>query len=227
MKIYSLLHAAFESSAYFQTWANAQQHSLIEIHRYAGQALPDKKDVDVLLIMGGPQDAGRYQDYPYLAEEVNFIKQIMAEEKPILGVCLGAQLISESLGAPTLTSPHKEIGYFPITLTDAGRQDTRLQALPNSLSVCHWHNDMPGLPTGSHVLASSPGCPHQIIRYNKNTYGLQCHLELTRENLEKLIAHCPKDLSPGPYIQQAKDMLNENHETSNAYLGRFLAAFLT
>ena len=105
----------------------------------------------------------------------------------ILGICLGAQLIGEALGASFEHSPNKEIGLFPITLTKDGQQDSHFSDFPKIFNVGHWHGDMPGLTNESKVLATSEGCPRQIIRYAPTIYGFQCHFEFTLEAIDGMI----------------------------------------
>jgi GMP synthase (glutamine-hydrolysing) len=118
----------------------------------------------------------------------------MAAGKAVLGICLGSQLIGEALGAPFSHSPEKEIGKFPVWLTDAGRRNPLFSHFGQTLEVGHWHNDMPGLTPDAEIIAWSEGCPRQIVKYSDRVYGFQCHLELTPEVVELLIAHSQNDL---------------------------------
>ena len=119
----------------------------------------------------------------------------MAAGKAVVGVCLGAQLLGAALGAPHERSPHREIGQFPIMLTADGKANDKFADFGSSLPVGHWHGDMPGLTPDAKVIAFSEGCPRQIVAYSDLVYGFQCHLELTAEVVERLIAHSEKDLS--------------------------------
>ncbi|MDK5807761.1 glutamine amidotransferase-related protein, partial [Klebsiella pneumoniae] len=115
--------------------------------------------------------------------------------KAVIGICLGSQLIGEALGAPFSHSPEKEIGKFPITLTEDGRKDEMFSHFGKTLEVGHWHNDMPGLTPEAKIIAYSEGCPRQIVAYSDRVFGFQCHMELTLDVVERLIAHSEKDLS--------------------------------
>ena len=222
MRIHCLIHASFEEAGYFATWAASKGFAMAYTHSYRDEPLPTCDDFDFLLIMGGPQSPLQTKEYPYLSTEMQLIHQAIELDKYVVGVCLGAQLISQSLGADTEKSPHKEIGFFPIQLTAAGLRDPNLQGVTESLLVAHWHGDMPGLPAGCEVLAQSEGCPRQIIKYNQRVYGLQCHMELTPASVAALIENCPEDLEAGKYVETATAMLEQDYATGQQYLDIFL-----
>ncbi|MGG2091426.1 hypothetical protein AB1283_01510 [Bacillus sp. S13(2024)] len=123
------------------------------------------------------------------AAEISVIKKCIESNKAIIGVCLGAQLIGEALGTPYEHSPEKEIGTFPITLTEEGKTNELFSHFATTSTVGHWHNDMPGLTKNSKVLAFSEGCARQIVEYSELVYGFQCHMEFTPELIELLIEH--------------------------------------
>ena len=179
MRICCILHADFELPGYFETWSNKNDYLFFQFCPYLGEKLPDYNSFDILLVMGGPQSACDTENYPYLLLEMELIKTAAAKNKFVLGVCLGAQLISESFGFKTQESPEKEFGVFSLTKTAEGKKAAILDGLPNKFLSGHWHNDMPGLPDGASVLIESEGCPRQLIRYTPRIYGFQCHLELS------------------------------------------------
>lgn len=210
-----VLHAEFEMPGCIETWARAQHFSYQFCCPFAGEKIPGVTEFDWLILMGGPQSAREQELFPYLREEVALIRKAIAADKVILGFCLGAQLIGEAFGAPAEKSPHKEIGIFPIHLTQEGICDPLLSKLPPIFPVVHWHNDMPGLSKESHVLAKSEGCPRQIVRYAEKIYGIQCHPECMRENIEELIRHCGSDLQGGEYVQDEEKLLNQDLSSIN------------
>jgi GMP synthase (glutamine-hydrolysing) len=223
MKMHIILHAAFESPGVIHEWALDNGYEVTLVHPYRGDPLPIPGQIDFLVSMGGPQSALEIENYPYLQTEVVLLRDVLAQRKRVLGVCLGAQLMGVALGAPAARSPAKEVGMFPIELTKAGRNDPTLAGLPAAFKVMHWHNDMAGLPEGSEVLAASAGCPRQIIRFRDNAYGFQCHLEMTPVMVQGMLAHCTDDLRPGTYIQTADTMLAEEYMQMNQYLRQVLA----
>jgi len=146
---------------------------------HEGAAVPDISSVAGIIIMGGPMSAN--DDLPYLRQELEIIRQAVERRQPVLGVCLGAQLIAKALGARVYANPVKEIGWFDVHLTEAGRQDPVLAGLDGRETVFHWHGETFDLPHGADWLAYSEACRHQAFRAGSNVYGLQFHLEVTPE----------------------------------------------
>lgn len=210
MRIHYIQHASFEKVGVIGSWAKKRGFSLKGTQIYQNESLPSVDDFDFLILMGGPQSPLEMDKYPYLKDEIALIQSAIAHDKRVLGFCLGAQLIGEALGAKTEQSPSKEVGVFPIHLTEAGQQDPVLAGLPESFDVIHWHNDMPGLPKGAELLAYSQGCPRQVFCYGDRVYGFQCHMEITPDIAADLVKNCPGDLKPGKYIQDAEEFLAED-----------------
>ncbi len=132
---------------------------------------------DALIVMGGPMSAN--DDLPYLHREIHFIRDAIDRGRPVLGVCLGAQLIAKTLGARVYKNAVKEIGWAPVTFTDAAGSDTLFQGLRGSENTFHWHGETFDLPAGGELLASSAICRNQAFRFGDRVYGLQFHLEVT------------------------------------------------
>lgn len=208
MQIHLIQHAPFENPGAIISWAIERGHQINSTHTYNGEKLPDLSEIDFLIIMGGPQSTMELDKYPYLRDEVALIQQAINNKKIVLGICLGAQLITESLGAKTEPSPNKEIGIFPVQLTHEGEQDPIFGFFPKIFDVMHWHNDMPAIPAGAILLAASNGCPRQAIRYGDRVYALQFHMEMTKELVQNMITNCPNDLKPGNYIQDELQLLS-------------------
>lgn len=211
MKIKCITHADFETPGVIQTWAQKHHHNLEICMPYKGESCVNSDLFDFLIIMGGPQSPLKINEFPYLKDEILLIQQAIFQNKLVLGFCLGAQLIGEALGAKTEASPSKEIGVFPITLTPEGIQDPLFQSLPRTFPAIHWHNDMPGETKHSEILATSEGCPRQIVRYAPKVYGFQCHLEITKHGIQELIKACPADLSPSLFTQTPDELLTQNY----------------
>lgn len=225
MNVQVILHASFEPAGVIKDWALEHGHELMTVCPYRGEKLHELDQFDALIIMGGPQSALDADQYAYLLDEMNLIREAVLAEKRVLGVCLGAQLIGQSLGGNAERSPHKEIGIWPVQLTEAGRQDPLLAHFPAVFDVAHWHGDMPGIPQGAEVLASSVGCPRQIVRFREHVYGFQCHPEMTVDVMKRLADHCEEELVDGKFIQLPQQFLNYDYSQMNEYIFSFLNRF--
>ena len=229
MKVHFIIHEADEGPGALLSWAEERNYSVTSSKIYLGEALPEESNaIDLLIVLGGPQcPATTVEESPYFnaSEEVSFIHSCIESDKAVLGICLGAQLIGESLGAKFEQSPNKEIGYFPIALTESGRQHPHLSHFNATEIVGHWHNDMPGLTPTSKVLATSAGCPRQIVEYSPLVYGFQCHLEFTAASLADLITVSHDEferIGHHNYIQKPEIIRSSSSLAMNALLFGFM-----
>ncbi len=153
---------------------------------------PRVEDADGLIFMGGPMSAN--DDLPYIRRELSIIRNAASAGKPVLGICLGAQLIAKALGARVYRNPTKEIGWYPVFWTGAAARDSMFAGLSGSDTVFHWHGETFDLPAGAAWLARSEACRHQAFRWGSNIYGVQFHLEVTPEMIADWVA---QDLNSG------------------------------
>ena len=192
MKVHFVLHETFEVPGAYLKWAQERGHQVTTTKVYENEALPETVDeIDFLIVMGGPQSPDEDRaTFPYYdpQAEIKLIQKAMKADRYIVGVCLGAQLLSVAYGAEYEHSPEREIGVFPITLTEAGLKDEHVKVLGPTLITGHWHGDMPGLSEDAVVLATSQGCPRQMIRFSPKHYAFQAHLEFDPEAVNLLIA---------------------------------------
>ena len=142
-----------------------------------GAVVPDIARYNGLIFMGGPMSVN--DNLPYIAQELRLIERAVAAGTPTLGVCLGSQLIAKALGARVYRNAEKEIGWFDVSLTEAGRHDPLFAALEPTECIFHWHGETFDLPSGAELLAYSERTPHQAFRVSEAIYGLQFHLEIT------------------------------------------------
>lgn len=203
MRVHVLQHVPFEGPGHIATWATARGHGLTHSLLYAGAPLPDPTAYDLLVSMGGPMGVGDTAAHPWLAPELEHIRAAIAAGRAVLGVCLGAQLIAAALGAAVYPNPVREIGWFPLHPTAAGRAHPLGAALGEAGTVLHWHGETFDLPAGALHLASSSACPHQAFLYGDRVLALQCHLEVTPAAVAALCTHASADLVPGPWVQDA------------------------
>jgi GMP synthase (glutamine-hydrolysing) len=161
----------------------ALQQRGIEINRAdlyrEGAALPETHGADGLIFLGGSMSAN--DPLPYLEQEIRIMQEAGARRQPMLGICLGAQMLAKALGAEVRRSPLPEIGWFDVELTEAGATDPILAAMNRTETLLQWHRDAFDLPRGGGWLARSERCPNQAFRIEPNIYGFQFHLEATPE----------------------------------------------
>lgn len=226
------MHESFESPAAIETWARTRNHELAFTRLYSGDAFPSECDFDFLVIMGGPQSPATTKEecsHFDAKKEIEFIQKAAEASKLLLGVCLGAQFIGEAFGARFDHSPDREIGVFDIMLTEEGKGDPIFKNFPEKFKVGHWHGDMPGLTPESKVLATSEGCPQQIIKYSQKAYGFQCHFEFMPDAIEAMIANNAYELEQYkgfPHVETAEQLRSHDYSEMNEFLFRFLDEFV-
>lgn len=231
MKLHIVMHESFEAPAALATWTENKGHDITYTRLYEGDVLPEDSDFDFLVIMGGPQSpATTVEESPHFdaAKEMSLIRKAVDQDKLVFGVCLGAQMIGEALGAQFDHSPNREIGVFPVSLTEDGKQDPIVGTLPEKFMVGHWHGDMPGLTPEAKILAVSDGCPRQIVRYTPKVYGFQCHFEFTPEAIEGLIENDVEALEEYkdlPYVESPEQLRSHDYSEMNQLLYGFLDKF--
>ena len=207
MRLHYLQHVAFEDAANIEVWARRRGHAVTRTRLFAGERLPRCDAFDWLVVMGGPMNVDEHDAYPWLVSEKQLIREAIDRRVPVLGVCLGAQLAAEVLGARVTRTRHREIGWFPISLTDSGRRLALLADLPDRFLAFHWHGDTFDVPPGALRLAESEACANQAFQYEDHVLGLQFHLDYSARSIRKMIEHCEAELVDGPFVQSAAELL--------------------
>ena len=231
MRVHFILHETFEVPGAYLKWAIERGHQITSTKVYEKEPLPETIDgIDFLIVMGGPQspDEDR-ENFPYYDPKVElaFMKEAIAADIYIVGVCLGAQLLSVAYGAEYEHSPEREIGVYPVTLTMQGLTDPHVSLFGETIETGHWHGDMPGLTDEAVVLATSQGCPRQIIRFSPKHYAFQAHLEFDPDAVELLIAadgeeKLREQSEKLPFVQTPEELRGNDYSEMNAKLYAFL-----
>ena len=218
-----LQHVPFEDIGSISAWLKSRKATTTYTRFFAGDSLPQIDDLDCIIVMGGPMSANEESLFPWLRSEKDFIRSALGRKIPMLGICLGAQLMASALGACVYPNAHKEIGWFPVSSVTSGNDAFRF---PERISAFHWHGETFDLPEGSLLLAESEGCAHQAFQIGDHAIGLQFHLETTLESLQSLIENCRHELKPGRYIQTEQQMLScpvSAYEGINRQMDRLMA----
>jgi GMP synthase-like glutamine amidotransferase len=203
MKAHILQHVPFEDIGSIRPWLETQEADITCTRFFDNERLPQPGESDLLIVMGGPMSVNDENTYPWLRPEKKLIFDTIQAGVPIIGICLGAQLIASSLGASVYRNRHKEIGWFPLTSTISNEDAFRF---PSPCQAFHWHGETFDLPSGAIRLASSEACRNQAFQIGRHVFGLQFHLETTPESVRALIDHCRNELISGPYIQTEEQL---------------------
>jgi len=151
--------------------------------------IPMAADYDTLLMMGGPMSVNEDDIFPYIKTEEKLVRDFIANDKRVLGVCLGAQIMAKALGSRVYKGAEKEIGWYDIEISAEGLRDNRIKRLAthprtgdvsNRLKVFHWHGETFDIPDGAARLASSDLYPNQAFKYGENAYAFQFHIEVKK-----------------------------------------------
>jgi GMP synthase-like glutamine amidotransferase len=178
VRVLAFRHVPFEDVGHIRPVLEARGIEVTAVDLYRGDAgLPDPSVFDGLIFMGGPMSAN--DDLPYLKQELAMLRDALGRGQPVLGVCLGSQLLARALGARVYRNPVKEIGWYDIELTAPAAADPLFAGLPPRQTVFQWHGETFHLAPGAELLATSPACRHQAFRFGRAAYGLQFHAEVT------------------------------------------------
>ncbi|MDH3588751.1 MAG: gamma-glutamyl-gamma-aminobutyrate hydrolase family protein, partial [Gammaproteobacteria bacterium] len=182
----------------------------------------------------GPMNVDQHVEFPHLSFEIQAIRRAMDRGIPILGICLGAQLIARALNAPVAPGPEPEIGWYDVNPTPATADDPVLAPLSRARRIFQWHADVAELPADAVHLASSPVCANQAFRVGDNVYGFQFHLEVDQPLIERWlnvpvhraeIADLRGTIDPEVIRNDTHTHIAKSHALGEAVFGRFIDLF--
>lgn len=223
VRAHYLQHIEFEGLGIIEPWLHAKGFEVTGSRMYAGDSLPDLEQIDLLIIMGGPMSVNDEQALPWLREEKAFIRKALTEDKAVLGICLGAQLIATALGQQVYPNAEAEIGWFPVSGNT--HHNGAAFHFPEQVTVLHWHGETFDLPHGSVLLASSAACRNQAFQLGRSVIGLQFHLEADRQLIDRFVTADAQALKPASWIQtagQIRDIDDATLAATAALLDRVL-----
>jgi len=196
-----LQHVPFEDIGSIARWLKRQKATTTYTRFFEDDSLPPIEDPDLVIIMGGPMSVNDESTLPWLGAEKEFIRDTIQQGVPMLGICLGAQLIAAALGARVYRNSRREIGWFPVRSVPSNENTFHF---PEAFYAFHWHGETFDLPESSVQLARSERCAHQAFQIGRHTLGLQFHLETTPDSAQALIDNCRDEMEESPDIQSER-----------------------
>ncbi|MGH9377480.1 MAG: type 1 glutamine amidotransferase [Terriglobia bacterium] len=194
---------------------------LTPVRTYTDEGAPEEMgSASGLVIMGGPMGVYEHDRYPFIRSELRLIENALRENKPLLGICLGSQLLASALGSKVSKGQRKEIGWHRVTLGEASQHDPLWSGADRSFVACHWHGDVFDLPANATTLASSALTPCQAFRYGPTAYGFLFHMEITPEILLGMTSAFKGELEEegldgNVIVREAQDYLPALQKTGN------------
>lgn len=227
MRAHFLQHVPFEGLGSIEPWLIAKGYEITATRFFESDSLPPLDLVDLLVVLGGPMSVNDVAEFSWLALEKEYLRDAVVSGKPVLGICLGAQLIASALGARVYRNVEKEIGWLPVE--GVATTAHSVFSFPPSVQAFHWHGETFDLPPTAVHLARSEGCDNQAFQIGTSVIGLQFHLETTPESAQSIVSNCRDELVPARYVQREEEILSaptEAYQSINRLMGDILS-FLT
>lgn len=224
MKVHYLQHVPFEGLGSIEYELRKKCYKLTSTKLYNEKITASLKDIDWLIVMGGPMGIYDEKIYPWLIEEKQFIKEAVSAGKIVLGICLGAQLIADVLGAKVYKNKYREIGWFPLTVTPETDNTILSKVFSKQVEAFHWHGDTFDIPKGAVAIAESKACKNQGFIFDNRVLALQFHLETTPESATALVKNCADELDGSQYVQSEEQIFENPQKFSN--INKIMSAVL-
>lgn len=228
MNICFFQHVSYESPGYILGWAKEKGHSISFVNFYQDVTLPEMKNLDALVIMGGPMNIGDISDeYSWLEEECEYVKQYIKSGRKVLGICLGSQMIADALGAKVYLNKHTEIGWHNVTVDPSKIPHDFSGIFPAEFVTFHWHGYTFDIPENYTGFIRSEATPNQAF-VKGNVAAFQFHPEITKESILKLVEHNEDIFKESyPFIQSRNDIITTDgyFEQNKTLLFNFLDRF--
>ena len=212
MRIAVLQHVEFEGPAAVADWAAGRGFRVRIFHLHHDPTLPSLSDFDMLTVMGGPMSANDEAQLGWLGPEIALVRQAIAADKTVLGICLGAQIIAKALGARVYPGSAKEIGWFPVQRTGS---HPLFDGLPDCFTPFHWHGEAFDLPHEATLLANSKITQSQAFAIGQHVLGLQFRMEATEESVRALLKGAAHEIGHGVFEQQPAKLLAGLNQCGN------------
>ncbi len=231
-KVLVFQHVAYEPLGVLDPLLRNAKHRIKYVNFYRHPtAQPSLKGYQALIVLGGPMNVDEIDKYPHLQTEIKVIREAIAKDIPILGICLGAQLIAKALGADVYKADGLEVGWYELTKSTAAENDKLIKHFKQSEKLFQWHGRTFDIPKDAVNLLSSALCPNQAFRYGDKIYGLQFHLEVTEPVINRwlhLEAHaedlkeCGKYQSLQAEIDETQKHIFSSMRLAKAVFGEFI-----
>jgi GMP synthase-like glutamine amidotransferase len=206
MHIHYFQHDHFEDLGYIGNWA-IKHNSTTSFTRFdVSPHLPQMEGFDWLVVLGGKMGVNDSSEYPWITEEIAFIRQAIEKGKTVIGICLGSQLVASALGAKVYKNKEPEMGFWPVTFLPTASIDPVFRNFPKEISAMHMHFDTFTLPEGAINMANSPVTQCQAFRKGNTVFCFQFHFEITPQNAAIFIKETEPELVPGRYTQTPDQM---------------------
>jgi len=227
--VWVLQHTSCETLGSIEAALKSRQIGFGYVRTHAAEPVPAEMAGHAgLIVMGGPMGVYEQVEYPFLRDEMRLIESALAIGAPILGICLGSQLLAAALGAEVKKGEKKELGWHPVSLSPAAAQDRLFAGVRPEFSPFHWHGDVFALPAQAVSLAASQHTLCQAFRYGKNAYGILFHLEVTREQTAQMLSDFAEELrdaggDAAEIAEQTQRQLPDVQEIGREVFGRWAA----